>query len=71
MLDTFIHQEIWVKLTLYNLSSLITNLLEDTRKEKKKKKYIHKINFSNAAHLITNSIKLIKRKGGIPPDLDA
>ena len=67
----FILQEIWVKLTLYNLSSIITNLLEDARKEKKKKKYIHKINFSNAAHLITHSIKLIKRKGGMPPDLDA
>lgn len=67
----FILQEIWVKLTLYNLSSLITNLLEATRKEKKKRKHIHKINFSNAAHLISRSIKLTKRKGGIPPDLDA
>ena len=67
----YIHQEIWVKLTLYNLSSLITNLLEDTRKEKKKKKLTHKINFSNVIHLITYSMKLVKRKGGIPPDLDA
>ena len=48
-----------------------TNLLEATRKEKKKRKHIHKINFSNAAHLISRSIKLTKRKGGIPPDLDA
>ena len=71
MKKDYIHQEIWVKLTLYNLSSLITNLLEYTRKEKKKKKLTHKINFSNVIHLITYSMKLVKRKGGIPPDLDA
>ncbi len=35
-----------------------------------KKKLLHKINFSNAIHLIMNVFFKTKRKGGIPPDLD-
>lgn len=66
----FLHQEIWAKLTMYNVASLITNKLEKMRENKKKKKYIHKINYSNACHLIRESFKCAKRKGGLPPDLD-
>ena len=66
----FLHQEIWAKLTMCNLSFIITNLLEEKRTNKKKKKHIHKINFSNACHLIVYAFKKAKRKGGIPPDLD-
>lgn len=66
----FLHQEIWAKLTMYNLSSIITAKLEEMRENKKKKKHIHKINYSNACHLIRKAFKEAKRKGGIPPNLD-
>lgn len=66
----YIRQEIWAKLTMYNLSSIIRIHLEMQRKEKKKKKHIHMINFSNAIHLIVSAFPSAKRKGGIPPDLD-
>lgn len=66
----FLHQEIWAKLTMYNVSSFITNKLEEKRENKKKRKHIHKINYSNACHLIKDAFKEAKRKGGLPPDLD-
>lgn len=66
----FIYQEIWAKLTMYNVTSLITNRLEEKRENRKKKKHIHKINYSNACHLIREAFKGVKRKGGVPPDLD-
>lgn len=66
----FIHQEIWAKLTMYNLCSIINEYLEDRRKVKKKKKHEHRINFSNAIHLIMDGFKKSKRPDGIPPDLD-
>ena len=66
----FLYQEVWAKLTMYNLTALITQKLEDRRKNKKKKKHIHKINYSNACHLIRDAFKKAKRKDGIPPDLD-
>ena len=66
----FLHQEIWAKLIMQNLSSIITQQLEEKRENKKKKKHIHIINFNNAIHLITEAFKFFIRKGGIPPNLD-
>lgn len=67
----FLHQEIWAKLIMYNLSSIITLQLEAKRENKKKKKHFHMINFDNAIHAITSAFKFFKRKGGVPPNLDS
>ncbi|NBL00038.1 MAG: IS4 family transposase [Erysipelotrichia bacterium] len=66
----FIHQEIWAKLTMYNVCALIINSLEKQRTHKRKKKHIHQINVSNAVHLLISTFRKGKRTGGIPPDLD-
>lgn len=66
----FIIQEILAKLVMYNLCSIINTYLESQRKQKMKKKLLHKINFSNAVHLIMDVFFKTKRKGGIPPNLD-
>ena len=66
----FIKQEIWIKLIIYNVSTIITNLLEKKRIKKKKRKLEHKINISNAIHCVFDAFINLKRKGGIPPDLD-
>ena len=66
----FIKQEIWIKLIIYNVSTIITNLLEKKRIKKKKRKLEHKINISNAIHCVFDAFISLKRKGGIPPDLD-
>lgn len=66
----FLHQEVWAKMIMFNLCSMITLELEEKRANKTKKKYIHKINFSNAVHLLVDAFRHSKRKGGSPPDLD-
>lgn len=66
----FIHQEIWAKMTMFNLCSIIRMHLEDQRVNKVKKKHMHKINFSNAIHLIVEAFRHIKRSGLVSPDLD-
>lgn len=67
----FIHQEIWAKLTMYNVCALVITSLEKQRTHKRKKKHIHQINVSNAVHLLISTFRKMKRKGGIPPNLDA
>lgn len=67
----FLHQEIWAKMIMFNLCSMITLELEEKRLNKIKKKHLHKINFSNAVHLLVDAFRYFKRKDGFPPDLDA
>lgn len=61
-----IQQEIWARAILYNLSQIIIIKITD-KKKIKKGKWDYTINITRAIHLIRD---MIKRKGGIPPDLE-
>ncbi|MGX8852831.1 transposase [Amedibacillus sp. YH-ame10] len=62
---TFILQEIWARMILFNICMIIINHAADKLNSKNKWEYA--INVTRAVHLIRDASK---RKGGIPPDLD-
>lgn len=61
-----IRQEIWARLILYNLSMI---MIEEAVKhsDMRKAKYTYYLNITRCIHIIRN---LVKRKGGLPPNLD-
>lgn len=61
----FILQEIWARLTLFNISMVIIDHTAHSLVSKNKWEYA--INVTRGIHLIRDASK---RKGGIPPDLD-
>lgn len=62
----FIKQEIWAKLIMFNISTIIINYIQKHKLSKiNKRKYEYKLNISCAMFIIIKSI----RKGGIPPNL--
>lgn len=60
-------QEIWARVIPYNLSIIIIKKISD-RCEKKNRKWKYLINITRAIHFIRD---LTKRKGGVPPNVEA
>lgn len=57
-----IQQEIYARLTLYNLTQRV---IQKIKISKKKRKYVYQVNFTRSCHLIR---KFLNKKGGkIPP----
>ena len=63
-------QEIWIKLIIYNVSTIITLLLEKRKADKKNKKHEYKINLTLAIRNIFEAIIKALKKGAPPPNLD-
>lgn len=63
-------QEIWIKLIIYNISTIITLLLEKRKADKKNKKHEYKINLTLAIRNIFEATIKALKKGAPPPNLD-
>lgn len=63
-------QEIWIKLIVYNVSTIITLLLEKRKDDKKNKKHEYKINLTLAIRNIFEATIKALKKGAPPPNLD-
>lgn len=68
-----IQQEVWARMILYNMSFILINHICEEKLEKiiKKRKYTYAINKTRAIHHCRNFLKMWKRKGGDPPNLEA
>ena len=64
----FIRQEIWARMTAFNISMIIIGYIQDKKLEKKKRKFEYKVNITMAVFLIRRC--MIRRKDGRPPDLE-
>ena len=60
-----IKQEIYARLTLYNLCQRI---VQEIKIEKKNLKYKYQVNFTRSFHIIRH---FLKKKGGFPPDMES
>ena len=60
----YIKQEIYISLTLYNLTQ---RLIRKIKIEKRNKKYIYQINFTRACHLVRS---FLNKKDGKNPSLE-
>ncbi|MBR0420757.1 MAG: IS4 family transposase [Erysipelotrichaceae bacterium] len=64
----FIRQEILSRMVMFNISMIITDYVQKTKIDKKKKKWEYMVNITMAIFFTKEYI--IKRKGGDPPDLE-
>ena len=60
----FIQQEIYARLTLYNLTQRI---VQKIKIPKKQRKYVYQVNFTRSCHLVR---KFLNKKGGKTPPLE-
>ena len=60
-----VRQEIWARILLYNLCMIM--IQEAIKHKSKSLKYVYTVNITRCIHIIRD---LVKRKGGIPPDLE-
>ena len=60
-----VRQEIWARILLYNLCMIM--IQEAIKHKAKSLKYVYTVNITRCIHIIRD---LVKRKGGIPPDLE-
>ena len=64
----FIRQDILSRMVMFNISMIITDYVQKTKIDKKKKKWEYMVNITMAIFFTKEYI--IKRKGGDPPDLE-
>ena len=64
----FIRQEIWARLVMFNISTIIIDYVSDHKLSKRERKLEYKANITMAVFFTKRY--MIKRKGGDPPDLE-
>ena len=65
----FIRQEIWARLVMFNISTIIIDYVTDHKLTKKERRLEYKVNITMAVFFTKHFMTI--RKGGDPPDLES
>ena len=65
----FIRQEIWARLVMFNISTIIIDFVTDHKLSKKERRLEYKVNITMAVFFTKHFMTI--RKGGDPPDLES
>ena len=65
----FIRQEIWARLVMFNISTIIIDYVTDHKLSKKERRLEYKVNITMAVFFTKHFMTI--RKGGDPPDLES
>ena len=65
----FIRQEIWARLVMFNISTIIIDFVTDHKLTKKERRLEYKVNITMAVFFTKHFMTI--RKGGDPPDLES